>query len=120
MLCKGPESDMFIVTKLLVASDDSNRGNEQQQESQQSVIVSLTARCLLEKDINGDLLDKLDLRCLTDVKVDNDGDPDNNQAVVRLAFSYRRRDRRERHYVMENATAAQVRVFFIPMDFVDV
>ena len=46
----GPESEPFIVT--LLSDGDTDQ------------LVSVTNRYLLEKDINGDVIESLDLRCL--------------------------------------------------------
>ena len=97
----GPESEPFIVQ--LSCEDD------------QHVLVSLTEKYLLEKDLDGRIIEKLDiglLQCI--VTVDEaateaaEMDTGQDVPVVKLTFDYVRKDRRERMYIMEDQENAQV------------
>ncbi|XP_041372352.1 serine/threonine-protein kinase 11-interacting protein-like [Gigantopelta aegis] len=96
----GEESEPFIV--LLV------------HKNYEQLIVTTNERFLVEKDLNGLVVEQLDLRSLLGIErwedavhhnlVDGD---DIVMAHIRLTFDYVRRDRRERLYVMEDDDNAQ-------------
>ncbi|KAL5009658.1 hypothetical protein ScPMuIL_011963 [Solemya velum] len=94
----GNESDPFIVT--LTTKDDSQ------------LIVTVTDRYLVEKDLNGCFVDKLDLKCLETLTrtVETSHDKDENEDItfplIKLTFDYVKKDRRARSYGMEDALMA--------------
>ena len=119
----GPESDIFIVSKLNI--DEELQLTDAGKTSKVPLIVSVTDRFILEKNINGDMVDYLDMRCLLDIKkiecdckviansegkfsdLDHSVD-DSSKDHVYLAFNYLRRDRKKRKYIMENSVDTQV------------
>ena len=97
----GEESDPFIVLLF-------NKNYDQ-------LIVTTNERFLVEKDLNGDIVEQLDLRSLVGVErweevVHHDliEGSDLIMAHVRLTFDYIRRDRKERVYAMEDDKSAEV------------
>ncbi|KAK7483010.1 hypothetical protein BaRGS_00025787 [Batillaria attramentaria] len=82
------------------------------------LIVTVSPRYLVEKDINGKIQEILDLQSLENARLeiekveaenrDAKAGEDVDQIVkVRMDFSYIRKDRRQRVYVMEDFTTAQ-------------
>lgn len=79
----GEETEPFIVKRSL-------------DEDAEEIFVSSNERFLIEKDLQGCQLDRLDMKCVTYMSVlKNKG-----QMVVKLKFNYVKQDRRERTYVM--------------------
>lgn len=82
---------------------------------QSQLFLSLNERYLLEKDVNGALKEMLDLKlleamdCTTERRAVAGMEEELVMPVVRLTFGYVRKDRRERTYIMEDETNADVR-----------
>lgn len=82
---------------------------------QSQLFLSLNERYLLEKDVNGALKEMLDLKlleamdCTTERRAVAGMEEELVMPVVRLTFCYVRKDRRERTYIMEDETNADVR-----------
>lgn len=79
----GMETEPFIVKRSL---------NEDAEE----IFVSTNERFLIEKDLQGCQLDRLDMKCVTYMSLLKK----NGQTVVKLKFNYVKSNRRERTYVM--------------------
>lgn len=89
------------------------------------LLVSVTERYILEKDINGDLCEALDIKCLLSASVTKEGPEEGLQGgpeggkeaeegadlkqVLELNFDYLKKDRRQRKYIMEKQ---DLEVFF--------
>ena len=75
-------------------------------------LISLTDRYLLEKDLDGLVVETLDLRSLLKAEALWDADCQNEAEwaghVVKLTFDYVKKDRRERSFVMEDEASAEV------------
>lgn len=83
-------------------------------EKLQQLIISVNNRYLIEKDLNGTITELLDLKCLEAFQVIMETVDHENISeeislpVCRIKFDYLRKDRRERKYVMEDGSRAQV------------
>ena len=86
----GVEQELFIVTSTVTS---------------EQLLVSLTERYLLEKNLDGDIEASLELKCLHSVQVAPPGGADTD---IRLQFDYVKRDKKERNYGMEDAETAKV------------
>lgn len=80
-------------------------------EELQNLLVTLNQRYLIEKDIEGNVKEMLDLRCLLSYKIENEEVIHENLAdeqvpVFRAKFDYVRKDRRERVFILESTIAA--------------
>ncbi|XP_046575315.1 LOW QUALITY PROTEIN: serine/threonine-protein kinase 11-interacting protein-like [Haliotis rubra] len=95
----GEESEPFIVFL--------------KQKSFEQMLVTLNQRYILEKNLNGAITERLDLKSL--LSLDQSEDRVDHEDVMgnilmphlQLTFDYVRKDRRERVYVMENEESAQ-------------
>ncbi len=99
MCFPGDESEPFIV--LL------------KQRDCEQLFVTLNQRYILEKNLNGAVTERLDMKSL--LSVDQSEESVDHEDVIgammphlKLTFDYVRRDRRERIYIMENADSAEV------------
>ena len=96
----GTESEPFIV--MLPAA------------KLQQLIVSVNNRYLTEKDLNGEIVEKLDLKSIKSFVISMETVGQGNISeefslpVCEIKFDYLRKDRRVRKYVMENSDRAQV------------
>ena len=96
----GAESEPFIV--MLPAA------------KLQQLIVSVNNRYLTEKDLNGEIVEKLDLKSIKSFVISMETVGQGNISeefslpVCEIKFDYLRKDRRVRKYVMENSDRAQV------------
>uniref|UniRef100_K1QWS0 Serine/threonine kinase 11-interacting protein n=1 Tax=Magallana gigas TaxID=29159 RepID=K1QWS0_MAGGI len=80
-------------------------------EELQNLLVTLNQRYLIEKDIEGNVKEMLDLKCLLSYKIENEEVIHENLAdeqvpVFRAKFDYVRKDRRERVFILESTIAA--------------
>lgn len=85
------ETEPFIVKRSL---------NEDAEE----IFVSTDERFLIEKDLQGCQLDRLDMKCVTYMSLLKK----KGQTVVKLKFNYVKSNRRERTYVMIDENEADV------------
>ena len=80
----------------------------------QQLIVSVNNRYLTEKDLNGEIVEKLDLKSIKSFVISMETVGQGNilegfsLPVCEIKFDYLRKDRRVRKYVMENSDRAQV------------
>ena len=66
---------------------------------------------LLEKDINGDVTEELDLKCLLDVNANCDVIAEVGDDVsycLKMTFDYVNKNKRERHIIMEDEESSKV------------
>ena len=72
-------------------------------EPDHQLLVSISDRYMLEKDLDGDLTETLDLKCLLSIKADDtQHDAASHQSqIIELNFDYIKKNRRQRRYVME-------------------
>ncbi|XP_060084955.1 serine/threonine-protein kinase 11-interacting protein-like, partial [Ylistrum balloti] len=96
----GSESEPFIVT--LPNQEDTH------------LIVTVNQRYIIEKDLNGRVIEMLDLKCLQNVILSHNTLPQEEGMesevklpVLQMKFDYVRKDRRERTYVMEDGDNAK-------------
>lgn len=78
---------------------------------QKPILLTVNERYLIEKNLNGDVMEKLDLKSLEKLQqLDNTDNALENPTVpiVKLLFDYIRKDRRERIYTMEDDENAEV------------
>ena len=69
-------------------------------------LLSFIIRYLLEKDINGDVMCELDLKCLLKLApVENE-----SHSCLKLTFDYVNKSKRDRCYVMENMPTRTVSI----------
>ncbi|XP_071103908.1 serine/threonine-protein kinase 11-interacting protein-like [Haliotis cracherodii] len=95
----GEESEPFIVFL--------------KQRNFEQMLVTVNQRYILEKNLNGVITERLDLKSL--LSLDQSEDSVDHEDVIgnvlmphlQLSFDYVRKDRRERVYVMENEDSAQ-------------
>ena len=73
-------------------------------EDAEEIFVSTNERFLIEKDLQGCQLDRLDMKCVTYMSIFKK----DTQAIVKLKFNYVKQDRRERNYVMVDKQEADV------------
>lgn len=84
----GVESEPFIVAS---ADDATNQ-----------FLLTVTDHYILEKDLEGEVTEVLDLQCLRSLQCLDKGGNEEDSAVVRLVFDYVRKDRQERKYLLED------------------
>ncbi|XP_052092248.1 serine/threonine-protein kinase 11-interacting protein-like isoform X2 [Mytilus californianus] len=95
----GAESEPFIV---MLPS-----------EKLQQLIISVNNRYLIEKDLNGQIVELLDLKCIVSFLISMETVDHENISgeislpVCKIKFDYTRKDRRDRKYVMEDADIAK-------------
>ncbi|XP_069121342.1 serine/threonine-protein kinase 11-interacting protein-like [Argopecten irradians] len=92
----GSESEPFIVT--LPNQDDTQ------------LIVTVNQRYIIEKDLNGKVVEMLDLKCLQTAVLSHNTpsqETDDTVPVLQMKFDYVRKDRRERTYIMEDSDNAK-------------
>lgn len=96
------DEELFIVYPLHLYP----AGGSTSASSAEPCIVSICGHYLTEKDHNGRIREKLDMRMLSLASIASPEDP-KDHAVVNLQFNYVRKDRRERHYSMETVQSAE-------------
>ncbi|XP_076093432.1 uncharacterized protein LOC143064473 [Mytilus galloprovincialis] len=95
----GAESEPFIV---MLPS-----------EKLKQLIISVNNRYLIEKDLNGQIVELLDLKCMVSFLISMETVDHENISqeislpVCKIKFDYTRKDRRDRTYVMEDADIAK-------------
>ncbi|CAG2185846.1 unnamed protein product [Mytilus edulis] len=95
----GAESELFIV---MLPS-----------EKLKQLIISVNNRYLIEKDLNGQIVELLDLKCMVSFLISMETVDHENISeeislpVCKIKFDYTRKDRRDRTYVMEDADIAK-------------
>ncbi|XP_014666190.1 PREDICTED: serine/threonine-protein kinase 11-interacting protein-like [Priapulus caudatus] len=93
----GSEAEVFIVHTTYSGS-----------QAPQTLLLTVTDGFLEEKDMNGHILDRLDLRCLKSLEKSEEmrEDPSTGAAqsetVINLSFDYLRKDRRTRVYSLDD------------------
>ncbi|XP_033732622.1 serine/threonine-protein kinase 11-interacting protein-like [Pecten maximus] len=96
----GSESEPYIVT--LPNQEDTQ------------LIVTVNQRYIIEKDLNGRVVEMLDLKCLQNVTLSHNTSSQEQGTeeevtlpVLQMKFDYVRKDRRERTYIMEDSDNAK-------------
>ncbi|OWF48594.1 serine/threonine-protein kinase 11-interacting protein-like isoform X2 [Mizuhopecten yessoensis] len=96
----GTESEPYIVTL------------PNQEETH--LIVTVNQRYIIEKDLNGRVVEMLDLKCLEKITLSHNTLPQEQgeeegrvTPMLRMKFDYVRKDRRERTYIMEDNDNAE-------------
>lgn len=83
-------------------------------EKLKQLIISVNNRYLIEKDLNGQIVELLDLKCMVSFLISMETVDHENISeeislpVCKIKFDYTRKDRRDRTYVMEDADIAKV------------
>ncbi|CAH1775432.1 unnamed protein product [Owenia fusiformis] len=88
----GPESEPFIVSL--------------QEDPSTHMMLTLGVRYLWEKNLDGDVIEQLDLKSLLETN-ESHFEPD-NRPIITMNFDYVKKDRKVRKYIMEDDSALKL------------